>query len=56
MSFEPAGRLSWSLPRRVPLVVARRFGCYLLAELGGLVGVSYAAVAQTIFKAEGSPP
>ena len=40
------------LGRALALVVARRFGCYSLAKLGGLVGVSYAAVAQAISKAE----
>jgi putative transposase len=38
--------------RDLALMVARRFGRYSLAELGGLVGVSYAAVAQAIAKAE----
>jgi hypothetical protein len=38
--------------RDMALVVARRFGCYSLAELGGLVGVTYAAVAQAVCKAE----
>ena len=33
-------------------MVARRFGRYSLAQLGGLVGVSYAAVAQAVSKAE----
>jgi putative transposase len=38
--------------RDLALLVARRFGRYSLAELGGLVGVSYAAVAQAVSKTE----
>jgi hypothetical protein len=34
--------------RDLALYVARRFGGYTLAELGELVGVSYAAVAQAV--------
>jgi putative transposase len=38
--------------RDLALLLARRFGGYTLSELGSLVGVSYAAVAQAITKAE----
>ena len=34
------------------LLLPRRFGGYTLSELGVLVGVSYAAVAQAVTKAE----
>jgi hypothetical protein len=38
--------------RDLALLLARRFGGYTLSELGSLVGVSYAAVAQAVVKAE----
>ena len=38
--------------RDLALYVARRFGGYTLAELGELVGVSYAAVAQAVERTE----
>jgi hypothetical protein len=38
--------------RDLALYVARRFGGYTLAELGKLVGVSYAAVAQAVERTE----
>jgi putative transposase len=40
------------LGRELALLVARRYGRYTLAELGALVGVTYAAVAQAVAKAE----
>ncbi|HEX3443157.1 MAG TPA: hypothetical protein VHS80_00450 [Chthoniobacterales bacterium] len=38
--------------RDLALLLARRFGGYTLNELSALVGVSYAAVAQAVTKAE----
>lgn len=38
--------------RDLALFLARRSGGYTLSELGALVGVSYAAVAQAVTKAE----
>jgi putative transposase len=38
--------------RDLALLLARRSGGYTLSELGALVGVSYAAVAQAVTKAE----
>jgi hypothetical protein len=38
--------------RDLALLLARRSGGYALSELGSLVGVSYAAAAQAVTKAE----
>ena len=38
--------------RDLALLLARRFGGYTLSELGSLVGVSYAAVAEAVAKTE----
>jgi putative transposase len=38
--------------RDLALLVGRRFGCFMLRELGEFVGISYAAVAQSVARIE----